>query len=240
MTIGGVLFDKDGTLFDYHATWSAALQELALQCAGDAARAQRLLEAGGWDAAQRRFRAGSVLAAGDTGDLARLWAPMLGADAGELLARLDAAFESAPVARAVPAADLPPLLDGLTRRGLALGVATHDSHSAARKLLHRFGLEDRFAFVCGYDCGHAPKPDAAMALAFCAAAGLPPQRVVVVGDNPCDLLMARAAGAGAALGVLTGTGSRAELGVLADAVLPSVAALPAWLDARAWRESAGA
>ena len=90
------------------------------------------------------------------------------------------------------------------------------------------------------DAGVGTASDAAMALAFCAAAGLPPQRVVVVGDNPCDLLMARAAGAGAALGVLTGTGSRAELGVLADAVLPSVAALPAWLDARAWRESAGA
>ena len=53
--------------------------------------------------------------------------------------------------------------------------------------------------------------------------------IVVIGDNPHDLEMARSAGAGAALGVLTGNSRRDELAPLADAVLDSVCDLPAWL-----------
>ena len=41
--------------------------------------------------------------------------------------------------------------------------------------------------------------------------------------------MAHNAGAGAAVGVLTGTTGREELAALADAVLPSIADLPQWL-----------
>jgi phosphoglycolate phosphatase len=44
--------------------------------------------------------------------------------------------------------------------------------------------------------------------------------------------MARSAGAGAALGVLTGNSSADELAPLADAVLVSVCALPEWLRSR--------
>jgi len=46
-----------------------------------------------------------------------------------------------------------------------------------------------------------------------------------VGDSPADLLMARAAGAARGIGVLTGVGTTATLGGLADAVLGSIAEL---------------
>ena len=48
----------------------------------------------------------------------------------------------------------------------------------------------------------------------------------MIGDNPHDLEMARSAGAGAAIGVLTGNSSRQELAPLADAVLDSMCDLP--------------
>jgi phosphoglycolate phosphatase len=53
----------------------------------------------------------------------------------------------------------------------------------------------------------------------------------VIGDNPHDLEMARSAGAGVAIGVLSGTGTPEALAPLADHVLDSVCDLPAWLDA---------
>jgi phosphoglycolate phosphatase len=53
----------------------------------------------------------------------------------------------------------------------------------------------------------------------------------MVGDNRHDLEMARAAGAGLAVGVLSGTGSRKTLGGLADVILESVADLPAYIQA---------
>jgi len=52
---------------------------------------------------------------------------------------------------------------------------------------------------------------------------------VVVGDNPHDLQMARSAGAGVAIGVLTGNSGAEDLLPLADAVLASVVDLPVWL-----------
>jgi phosphoglycolate phosphatase len=48
----------------------------------------------------------------------------------------------------------------------------------------------------------------------------------MVGDNLHDLEMARAAGAGLRIGVLTGTGTREELAPHADLCLASIAELP--------------
>ena len=69
-------------------------------------------------------------------------------------------------------------------------------------------------------------------LAFAREAGLVPADIAVVGDNPHDMEMARAAGA-TAIGVTSGNSSADDLSPLADVVLPSVAALPEWLDANA-------
>jgi phosphoglycolate phosphatase len=53
--------------------------------------------------------------------------------------------------------------------------------------------------------------------------------VAVVGDSLHDLHMARAAGAGLAVGVLTGPATRTDLEDHADVVMGSIAELPAWL-----------
>src|SRR5665213_4385197 len=72
----GILFDKDGTLLDFEATWTPVLTRLALEVAeGDAARAAALLDAGGLDPVTRRFRAGSAIGAGTTRTIASLWHP---------------------------------------------------------------------------------------------------------------------------------------------------------------------
>ena len=61
-----------------------------------------------------------------------------------------------------------------------------------------------------------------MVRGFCAATGLEPGEIVVVGDTAADLQMARAAGAGVAIAVLTGATPRDLLDALADHVLESV------------------
>jgi phosphoglycolate phosphatase len=61
-----------------------------------------------------------------------------------------------------------------------------------------------------------------MVLHLCATVGLAPRRTAVVGDSPADLRMARAAGAGLTVGVLTGVGGRADLEPLADLLIGSV------------------
>src|SRR5690606_7038449 len=83
--IKGILFDKDGTLVDFEATWFAIGDALAMQAAGgDRLRADALMEAAGYDFAARRFRPDSVFAAGTNADIVALWYPDV--PAGERLA----------------------------------------------------------------------------------------------------------------------------------------------------------
>ena len=100
--------------------------------------------------------------------------------------------------------DLPALLGRLRARGLKLGIATMDDTAIAHAHGGHLGIADQLDFVVGADAGHGEKPGAGMALAFCAACGLAPAEVIVVGDTPADLLMARNAGCARAIAVRTG------------------------------------
>ncbi len=118
--------------------------------------------------------------------------------------------------------DLPALLDRLRSRGFVIGMATMDDTAIADAHAAHLGIAGRLDFVVGADAGHGEKPGPGMVLAFCAARGLRPEEVIVVGDTPADLLMARNAGCALAVGVLTGATPANVLAPLADHVLPSV------------------
>ena len=118
----------------------------------------------------------------------------------------------------------------LKARGLYLGIATMDREASARALLDSAGAA--LDFLCGSDSGLAGKPAADMALAFCAAVGVAPGRLAVIGDTPADMAMARAAGAKLAIGVRTGVAGIQVLDHCADFVIDSVANLDGALNAR--------
>lgn len=229
-----VLFDKDGTLLDFEASWSGVYRELCLELAsGDAALAQSMLVAGGLDPDTGRIRSGGALAAGNTIDIVRTWYPGLtrGAERA-MVERIDRVFHQNGMTCSVPVPGLRGALDAIAKAGIAMGVATSDGTAAARAALNALGLQELLPHVFGYDSVPRPKPAPDIVYAFSSAIGVPPHAIVVIGDNPHDLEMARSAGAGAALGVLTGNSRRHELTPLADAVLDSVCDLPAWLAAR--------
>ena len=230
--IQGLLFDKDGTLFDFHRSWTSVFDEAARRLAqDDEMLAQTLMAAGGYDPASGRIAAGSIFAAGDTQDLADAWRPHVSDwESGDLVGWLDALFAERGPLSSVPVTDLPRLFGELKARGLTLGVATNDSHVSAMAALERFGVTPHLSFCCGYDSGHGSKPGPGMVQAFCRAMDMDPSSVAVIGDNTHDLEMARAAGAGLAIGVLTGTSGREDLAPLADTVVDSIAALPVFLE----------
>jgi phosphoglycolate phosphatase len=231
----GILFDKDGTLINFDATWPRLYEILALDLAGgDSARAETMLVEGGFDPATRRVRSGSTLAAGNTIDIARLWFPELAPEPHRaMVARIDAAFYENGIRYSVPVPGLAATLAALSANGYAMGVATSDGTAGTRAALQALGVAAHLPHVFGYDSVARPKPAPDMVHAFAAATGLDPAEIVVVGDNNHDLAMARAAGAGAAIGVLTGNSSADDLAGLADAVLASIGDLPEWLGARA-------
>lgn len=223
--IRAILFDKDGTLFDFQATWgawaSALLDELSC---GDTARAAAMAEAIGFDAAQARFRPESPVIAGTGHEAALLLAPHVpGMDPAELETRMERAAATAPL---VPAVPLRPLLERLSGAGYRLGVATNDFESVARE--HLSDVAELFDFISGFDSGHGGKPEPGMLLAFARTCGLTPDAVLMVGDSRHDLIAGRAAGM-ATLAVLTGVAVAEDLADLADAVRPDIGHLPALL-----------
>lgn len=229
--IRGLLFDKDGTLFDFEKSWSAwAAAVLRGLAEGDEDRAAMLGRCIGFDLAASRFDPASPVIAGTPEDAAALLLPALdGWDEARLVEDLNTAAAVAPMVEAVP---LPPLLAEFRGMGLALGVATNDAEAPARAHLVAAGLGDAFDFVAGYDSGHGGKPAPGMCLAFAAAVGLEPGYVAMIGDSTHDLEAGRAAGM-ATVGVLTGMTEAETLAPLADVVLPDIGGLPGWLRVRA-------
>ncbi len=239
--IRAILFDKDGTLIDYRATWQAANRAAAADLAAAAGRgdafADELLRRLGHEPATGEFAADSPLLWATTAEIAVRWSrePEL-AGLADVRERVERTFADHAAFPPVPVTDLGALFDRLAARGLRLGVATMDSTASAEATLARLAVRDRIAFLAAADSGFGLKPDPGMVLGFCTALGLAPAEVLVVGDHPADLAMARAAGAGLAVAVLTGGCPPAALQGLADLVLPSIAELEKGLDGwSGWR-----
>lgn len=233
MKYKGVLFDKDGTLIDFHDTWMPTYRQAVAMVADAAGRPgieARLLEVGGYDAETNRCSPSSPLAAGTTPQIAALWARETGMDPSWLKNELEKLFNLDAPDLAKPVEDLHAVLQRLEARGLTLGVATMDSRVSADATLSRLGINRHFRFICGYDSGHGHKPERGMVDAFCAHAGLRHEEVVLVGDTPHDLEMGRAASVGKVVGVLTGSSTAGQLDGLCDAVIPGIGDLEKLLD----------
>ena len=229
--IRAVIFDKDGTLFDFRRSWGDWAGRLLAGLAADPQERARLGAAVGFDTLACDFHPDSPVIAGTSAEVAAaLQAALPDWKAEALLARINAAAAEAQMVPAVAA--LRPLLEALRARGLALGLATNDAEAPAEAHLAAHGLRDLFDFVAGYDSGYGGKPAPGQLLAFAQAVGVVPGEIAMVGDSLHDLEAAQAAGM-ARVAVLTGIAKHEVLAPHADVVLADIGDLPGWLDTKA-------
>lgn len=229
MPIEALLFDKDGTLFDFSATWCTFARTLLERMSdGDTERAAHLGTVIGFDFDTGTYADDSVVIAGTPGEIADALLPeMQPMSHTELVIMINEEASQAPQAEAVP---LAAFLDALRANGLKLGVATNDAEGPAMAHLGSVGVQDRFDFIAGFDSGHGAKPGSGQLLAFAAHIGVEPRNIAMVGDSTHDLLAGRAAGM-TTIGVLTGLAPLEVLAPHADVVLPNIGHIPGWLAA---------
>jgi phosphoglycolate phosphatase-like HAD superfamily hydrolase len=225
-----VVFDKDGTLLDFHAMWGRWARHLGnrLETAARRPVAPDVFAAIGFDPSTGRVAGGGPLAIGTMAGIKevvaavlRRWCPSVAAARSATEA---AWFVPDPAALAVPLADLPALFARLHRDGRRIAIVTTDDRAPTDASLRALGVRASIgAMVCGDD-GFAMKPAPEPVFAVCQAMGTTPERVAVVGDSPADIAMGIAAGVRLVIGVRSGVGREADL-VGAHLLLDSVGLL---------------
>lgn len=230
-----IVFDKDGTLFDFGATWKprflAAIDLLGRRFPNRAEICAALHRTLGYDVDAKAFdelgpfataTSEAVIYAATT-VLFQLSAPRQPWADCERLVRQNFAPALAVFEDPVPTTDLAGLFVSLREIGTMIAVITNDDSGPTGEALGKFGLAGLVDFVATGDGPYRPKPAEEMLLAGAEGLGVPLENTAVVGDSLIDLDMARAAGAGLRVGVLTGIGSLETLLPSADLVLSSVA-----------------
>lgn len=226
-TIKGLLFDKDGTLFDFHATWGVwCAGFIADVSKGDAGLAAALASAMDYDLENSAFLPSSVMITDSMdGIMDAVHSALPHWDRLELT---EYVIETGSNAPQTPVTDLGPLLGRFRANGLKVGLATNDNEVAGRAHLNSVNILEYFDFVSGCDSGFGAKPEPGMLHGFSDAMGLHPSEVAMVGDSTHDLKAGRAAGM-VNIGVLTGPAVIEDLAPYADIVLRDIGEIPEWL-----------
>jgi phosphoglycolate phosphatase len=226
-----IVFDKDGTLIEFHLMWGGWVESLAsdLEAATGLALRDGLYELLGVDRATGRVHAHGLMAATPMSRIREAVVAHVasaGASPESAVAAVGGAWYAPdPVALARPVTDLSALLARLHARVGLLAIATSDERDPTERTLVALGINGEFAAIACADDGFPNKPAPDPVLQLCSRLGVEPGRTMVVGDSPADLRMGRSAGAARVVAVLTGVGERATLEPLADAVLDSIADL---------------
>lgn len=183
-----VAFDLDGTLIDSAPDIAFAL-DCALREAG--LRSFGLTEVRRWIGDGPDVLIGHALVAQGLGDAS-----------AELRAQLRAGFDiatlQAPLARGAVFSGIDHVLTQLARV-MPLVVVTNKPTALAKAVLAAARLLPHVCAVFGADAPEQRKPAPHLLLAASRRLGVPPERLLMVGDGPADVRAARAAGCGAAL-----------------------------------------
>ena len=229
-----VVFDKDGTLIDFHAIWGPRLARGATALAEAADLGDKFLahlyRAAGYDPdngmtsgqgplATAPLHQFTVIAASVVYQHGIIWDRALELSQnyiGEAMTAKPAAEEI------IPKGPLIHSLQQLQDADIQTAIATTDNRSATESMIGRLGLATFFADIrCGDDAGPV-KPDTAVLESIAMGLNLKVTDLIMVGDTVSDLAMARKAGAALCVGVTGGAGSVAQLQPHADVLIEDI------------------
>lgn len=223
-----VIFDKDGTLIDFDAMWGGWTLQLADRLLDHTAIDIReaLCASYGYDIARRKILPDGKLTCTPMWRLREMMVEVT-ESSGLSRAQAEDAVGAAwhvpdPVALAKPFTDVKRLFTNIRHQGIKIAIATTDDRAPTEAMLAAFGVTDLVSTMVCADDGIKAKPAPDMVRAICSRIQVDPSRSIVIGDTVADLTMARSAGAGLVIGVLSGVGSLENLTPLADILMDTI------------------
>ena len=228
MDVDSIIFDKDGTLFDFHKTWSSWTSDaIDYLCRNNLSKKELIAEALGYDPKNRTFLKSSLLIAGTAEQAADKILPFVdNISKHEIEEYLLSSSKKVKLIEAVP---LKRFFKNLNSRGLKIGLVTNDFEAIAHAHLKAAGIHKYFDFIAGYDSGLGIKPDPKPLMAFAEQFSILPHRVAMVGDSTHDMFAAEKAGM-FKIGVLTGLASYSDLAPYSDVVFDNISKIEGLLN----------
>ncbi|MGA2958183.1 MAG: HAD family hydrolase [Thermodesulfobacteriota bacterium] len=234
----GLFFDKDGTLVDLHHQYSTLMdkrvEKILDHHPGKKEEVRSALcRAVGYDPHSRTIAPSGPLAVATREQTLKIVIHFLSQQGfplgeGEKIAR--ESFRLADLELGLdelirPMNGLYSLLQALNGGKIFLACLTNDEHRRAQSILEFLKISVFFHLVLGGDEVNRPKPDPEMIETACKRLMLLPEQIVYIGDTAADMIMAKRAGAGLAVGVLGGAANESLLSAEADIVIPNLEAI---------------
>jgi HAD superfamily hydrolase (TIGR01549 family) len=230
-----IIFDKDGTLIDFSATWVPLIRKRASfvlkRLKGDRELEAFLLRSWGIDPMSGKVDPRGPCPVSPRSDEIIIGTMALyqhGYHWDEAKQWVAQAFDEADTdgdwrQNVVPIEGIQSFLSQLKRDGFQTALATNDERKDTEAILQHLQMDGLFNMVLCWGEVNPPKPSPETILTICQKLSVPPHETVMVGDSVTDMMMGKRAGVALTVGILEGgVTPREELEKVADLVVISI------------------
>jgi len=230
-----IIFDKDGTLIDFTATWVPLIRKrvsfLLKKLGRDGEMETFLLRSWGIDPVSGKVDPRGPCPVSPRSDEIVIGTMALyqhGYPWDESKQWVTEAFDEADAdgnwrEKVVPIKGIQTFLSGLKRDGFHTALATNDERKDTEAILNHLGMDGLFDVVlCSGEVNPA-KPHPETIFTICRKLSVHPHETVMVGDSVTDMMMGKRAGVALTVGILEGgVTPKEELEKVADLVVDSI------------------
>jgi len=230
-----IIFDKDGTLIDFSATWVPLIRKrvsFVLKRVGKNGGLEAfLLRSWGIDPINGKVDPRGPCPVSPRSDEIIIGTMALyqhGYHWDEAKQWVAQAFDEADAdsdwrKNVIPIEGIQPFLTRLKKDGFQTALATNDERKDTEAILQHLHMDSLFDMVLCWGEVSPPKPNPETILTICKKLSVPPHETVMVGDSVTDMMMGKRAGVALSVGILEGgVTPREELEKVADLVVHSI------------------
>jgi phosphoglycolate phosphatase len=248
MNFKGIIFDKDGTLFDYFSVWGPVITEFTDKALIDLERDNKIeirakflkMLGVGTDCMDAN---GLVFMSNKFIMLSRIFFFCLRhkLSFNKMVTSIKTGYFDShhlikdALVRINPGDSIHKLFAAFKNNGYKIGIVTSDNMQSTKICLEHLKIDEYVDFLSTFDDNLAKKPNPEALNAFCMKFSLNPEEVVVVGDAPVDMKFAKKGKAGYAIAVMTGSNDVKRLSRTADILYQNLECLNT--DSRLFPES---